>query len=143
MQAGAGCGGFRTTKRVQQCAHKAGAVINAITGQEVNENDFTIDNYDSFSCNRIQLITTCKENGEEVKVIRNDELTANSSVTSAASCCYRNRRPRCRCLQDVVKELKGKVKILACVWGIRIYESFGKYHLCKSVDARKTESDKN
>ncbi len=91
-----------------------------------------IDNYDSFSYNLVQLIGgLCKENGgEEIKVIRNDELTVKEIEDLHPSRIILSPGPGRPCdagvCEDVVKQLKGKVKILGvCLGHQGICESFG------------------
>lgn len=91
-----------------------------------------IDNYDSFSYNLVQLIGgLCKEDGEEeIKVIRNDEFTVNEIEAMHPSCIILSPGPGRPCdagvCEDVVKQLKGKVKILGvCLGHQGICESFG------------------
>ncbi len=91
-----------------------------------------IDNYDSFSYNLVQLIGgLCKENGgEEIKVIRNDELTVKEIEALHPSRIILSPGPGRPCdagvCEDVVKQLKGKVKILGvCLGHQGICESFG------------------
>ena len=91
-----------------------------------------IDNYDSFSYNLVQLIGgLCKENGgEEIKVIRNDELTVKEIEDVHPSRIILSPGPGRPCdagvCEDVVKQLKGKVKILGvCLGHQGICESFG------------------
>lgn len=91
-----------------------------------------IDNYDSFSYNLVQLLGgLCKENGaEEVKVIRNDELTVAEIEGLHPSRIVLSPGPGrpsdAGICEDVVKELKGKVKILGvCLGHQGICESFG------------------
>lgn len=91
-----------------------------------------IDNYDSFSYNLVQLIGgLCKKHGgEEIKVIRNDEMTVKEIES-----LHPNRiilspgpgRPRdAGVCEEVIKSLKGKVKILGvCLGHQAICESFG------------------
>lgn len=91
-----------------------------------------IDNYDSFSYNLVQLIGgLCKENGgEEIKVIRNDELTVKEIEDLNPSRIILSPGPGrpadAGVCEDVVKQLKGKVKILGvCLGHQGICESFG------------------
>ncbi len=91
-----------------------------------------IDNYDSFSYNLVQLIGgLCKENGgEEIKVIRNDELTVKEIEALNPSRIILSPGPGrpvdAGVCEDVVKQLKGKVKILGvCLGHQGICESFG------------------
>lgn len=91
-----------------------------------------IDNYDSFSYNLVQLIGgLCKEhNGEEIKVIRNDELTVAEIQALQPSHIILSPgpgRPKdAGVCEDVVKTMKGKVKILGvCLGHQSICESFG------------------
>lgn len=91
-----------------------------------------IDNYDSFSYNLVQLIGgLCKEKGgEEIKVIRNDELTVKEIEDLHPSRIILSPGPGRPCdagvCEDVVKQLKGKVKILGvCLGHQGICESFG------------------
>lgn len=91
-----------------------------------------IDNYDSFSYNLVQLIGgLCKENGgEEIKVIRNDELTVKEIEELNPSRIILSPGPGrpvdAGVCEDVVKQLKGKVKILGvCLGHQGICESFG------------------
>ncbi len=91
-----------------------------------------IDNYDSFSYNLVQLIGgLCKENGgEDIKVIRNDELTVKEIEELHPSRIILSPGPGRPCdagvCEDVVKQLKGKVKILGvCLGHQGICESFG------------------
>ena len=50
-----------------------------------------IDNYDSFSFNLVQLIGELVEGKEELKVIRNDELTVEEimKLAPSQSCFHR------------------------------------------------------
>ncbi len=91
-----------------------------------------IDNYDSFSYNLVQLIGgLCKENGkEEIKVIRNDEMTVEEIEELHPSRIILSPGPGRPCdagvCEDVVRQLKGKVKILGvCLGHQGICESFG------------------
>lgn len=91
-----------------------------------------IDNYDSFSYNLVQLIGgLCKENGgEEIKVIRNDELTVKEIEGLNPSRIILSPGPGrpvdAGVCEDVVKQLKGKTKILGvCLGHQGICESFG------------------
>lgn len=91
-----------------------------------------IDNYDSFSYNLVQLIGgLCKENGgEEIKVIRNDELTVKEIEALHPSRIILSPGPGrpsdAGVCEDVVQQLKGKVKILGvCLGHQGICESFG------------------
>ena len=91
-----------------------------------------IDNYDSFSYNLVQLIGgLCKKNGgEEIKVIRNDELTVKEIEDLNPSRIILSPGPGrpadAGVCEDVVKQLKGKVKILGvCLGHQGICESFG------------------
>lgn len=91
-----------------------------------------IDNYDSFSYNLVQLIGgLCKENGgEEIKVIRNDKLTVKEIEALNPSRIILSPGPGrpvdAGVCEDVVKQLKGKVKILGvCLGHQGICESFG------------------
>lgn len=91
-----------------------------------------IDNYDSFSYNLVQLIGgLCKENGgEEIKVIRNDELTVKEIEDLNPSRIILSPGPGrpadAGVCENVVKQLKGKVKILGvCLGHQGICESFG------------------
>lgn len=91
-----------------------------------------IDNYDSFSYNLVQLIGgLCKEHGgEEIKVIRNDELTVAEIEALHPDRIILSPGPGrpgdAGVCEDVVKELKGKTKILGvCLGHQGICESFG------------------
>ena len=91
-----------------------------------------IDNYDSFSYNLVQLIGgLCKENGgEEITVIRNDELTVKEIEDLNPSRIILSPGPGrpadAGVCENVVKQLKGKVKILGvCLGHQGICESFG------------------
>ena len=44
-----------------------------------------IDNYDSFSFNLVQMIGELKEKEEEIKVIRNDEMTVDEVLACKPS----------------------------------------------------------
>ena len=91
-----------------------------------------IDNYDSFSYNLVQLIGgLCKEHGgEEVKVIRNDEMTVKEIEELSPSCIILSPGPGkpkdAGICEEVVDKLKGKIKILGvCLGHQGICESFG------------------
>lgn len=91
-----------------------------------------IDNYDSFSYNLVQLIGgLCKEyGGEEVKVIRNDEMTVTEIESLNPSCIILSPGPGkpkdAGVCEEVVEKLKGKIKILGvCLGHQGICESFG------------------
>ncbi len=91
-----------------------------------------IDNYDSFSYNLVQLIGgLCKEKGgEKIKVIRNDELTVKEIEDLNPSRIILSPGPgrpaEAGVCEDVVKKLKGKVKLLGvCLGHQSICESFG------------------
>lgn len=91
-----------------------------------------IDNYDSFSYNLVQLIGgLCKEQaGEEIKVIRNDEMTVEEIEALNPSSIILSPGPGkpkdAGVCEEVVKRLKGKRKILGvCLGHQGICESFG------------------
>ncbi len=86
-----------------------------------------IDNYDSFSYNLFQLIGTINE---DIKVIRNDEMTVEEIRSLAPSHIILSpgpKRPKDAgvCI-DVVKELGNEMKILGvCLGHQSIYEAYG------------------
>ncbi|MGN0384101.1 MAG: anthranilate synthase component II [Eubacterium sp.] len=87
-----------------------------------------IDNYDSFSYNLVQLIGSLSK--EEIKVIRNDELSVNEIDSLKPSHIILSPGPGRPedagvCI-DVIKQLKDKYPILGvCLGHQSICESFG------------------
>ncbi len=79
-----------------------------------------IDNYDSFSYNLYQLIGAINP---EIKVIRNDELTAEEIEALKPEAIILSPgpgRPRdAGCCLRWCKSSAGKSRSSACVWGIR------------------------
>ena len=79
-----------------------------------------IDNYDSFSYNLYQLIGAINP---EIKVIRNDELTAEEIEALKPEAIILSPGPGrpqdAGCCIEVVQKLGGKSRSSACVWGIR------------------------
>lgn len=88
-----------------------------------------IDNYDSFSYNLVQLIGSLAKD-TLVKVIRNDDLSVeeieNLKPTHIILSPGPGRPKDAGVLEDVVKQLKGKVPILGvCLGHQGICEAFG------------------
>lgn len=79
-----------------------------------------IDNYDSFSYNLYQLIGAINP---EIKVIRNDELTAEEIETLKPEAIILSRARGVRRMRAAAlrwcKSSAGKSRSSACVWDIR------------------------
>ena len=87
-----------------------------------------IDNYDSFSYNLVQL--TGSVTGEEIKVIRNDEMTVEEIEKMAPSHILLSPGPgrpaAAGICEDVVRKFAGKLPILGiCLGHQAICEVFG------------------
>lgn len=87
-----------------------------------------IDNYDSFSYNLVQLIGSLAK--EEVKVIRNDEMTVDEIEELAPAYIILSPGPGRPCdagvCEDVVKRMQGKCKIMGvCLGHQGICEVYG------------------
>lgn len=86
-----------------------------------------IDNYDSFSYNLVQLVGGI---GDEIRVIRNDEMTVEEIKTMNPSHIIISPGPgypkdagNC---EDLIRELKGEIPILGvCLGHQAICETFG------------------
>lgn len=94
-----------------------------------------IDNYDSFSYNLVQLIGTIMTNAdgtekEEIRVVRNDELTVEEIKERKPSHIILSPGPGRPCdagvCEEVVRTMRGKVPILGvCLGHQAICEAFG------------------
>ena len=87
-----------------------------------------IDNYDSFSYNLVQLIGSIAE--EEIKVIRNDEVTVEEIALWKPSCIVLSPGPGkpkdAGICEELVKKSKGEAPILGvCLGHQGICEAFG------------------
>ncbi|MGN0131445.1 MAG: anthranilate synthase component II [Lachnospiraceae bacterium] len=87
-----------------------------------------IDNYDSFSYNLVQLIGTIAK--EEIKVIRNDEMTVDDVEALAPEYIILSPgpgRPRdAGICEDVVRQMQGKSRIIGvCLGHQSICEVYG------------------
>ncbi len=78
-----------------------------------------IDNYDSFSYNLVQLIGSIAE--EEIKVIRNDEVTVEEIALWKPSCIVLSPGPGkpkdAGICEELVKKSKGEAPILGVCLG--------------------------
>ena len=86
-----------------------------------------IDNYDSFSYNLYQLISELKEN---VRVVRNDEITIDEIRQTEAQALILSPGPgrpdRAGICETAVSELKGEIPILGvCLGHQAICEAYG------------------
>ncbi|SHO45175.1 anthranilate synthase component II [Anaerocolumna xylanovorans] len=89
-----------------------------------------IDNYDSFSYNLVQLIGSILKDKEEIKVIRNDEMTVEDIKKLNPSHIILSPGPGrpidAGICEETVKELKGRFPILGvCLGHQGICEAFG------------------
>lgn len=87
-----------------------------------------IDNYDSFSYNLVQLIGSLAK--EEIKVIRNDDMTVDEVEELAPAYIILSPGPGRPCdagiCEDVVKRMQGKSKIMGvCLGHQGICEVYG------------------
>lgn len=87
-----------------------------------------IDNYDSFSYNLVQLIGTIAK--EEIRVVRNDEMTVDEVEALAPSYIILSPGPGrpqdAGICEDVVRRMQGKSKILGvCLGHQGICEVYG------------------
>ena len=86
-----------------------------------------IDNYDSFSYNLYQLVGAINP---DIKVIRNDEMTADEIERLAPGCVILSPGPGkpsdAGVCVDAIRKLAGKMPILGvCLGHQAIYEAFG------------------
>lgn len=89
-----------------------------------------IDNYDSFSYNLVQLIGSILSGKEDIKVIRNDEMTVEDIKKLNPSHIILSPGPGrpidAGICEEAVKELKGRFPILGvCLGHQGICEAFG------------------
>lgn len=89
-----------------------------------------IDNYDSFSYNLVQLVGSILENREEIKIVRNDELTAADIKELNPSHIILSPGPGrpidAGICEETVRSLKGCYPILGvCLGHQAICEVFG------------------
>ncbi len=89
-----------------------------------------IDNYDSFSFNLVQEIGELVEGKEELKVIRNDELSVDEILALAPSHIVLSPGPGkpsdAGVCEEVIKAAAGKIPILGvCLGHQAICEAFG------------------
>ena len=87
-----------------------------------------IDNYDSFTYNLVQLVGSIKET--EIKVIRNDEMTAEEVEVLNPSHIILSPGPGhpkdAGICEEVVRHMKGRLPILGiCLGHQAICEAFG------------------
>lgn len=86
-----------------------------------------IDNYDSFSYNLVQLIGSIKE---DIKVIRNDEMSVDEIITLAPSHIVLSPGPGkpkdAGVCEEIVEKIQGKIPILGvCLGHQSICEAYG------------------
>ena len=107
----------------QECLNKAGAVVEAIKMIMI----LLIDNYDSFAYNLYQLIGSIDE---DIKVIRNDEMTVEEIEELQPSCIIISPGPgkpsEAGIIEEVVQKCYTKYPILGvCLGHQAIVEAFG------------------
>lgn len=94
-----------------------------------------IDNFDSFTYNLVQYFL---ELGEEVKVVRNNEITVDDIATIAPDCIVISPGPKCPSKAGIsietIKKYTGKVPILGVCLG---HQSMGEAYGGKIVKAKK------
>lgn len=89
-----------------------------------------VDNYDSFSYNLVQMIGELVADKEELKVVRNDELTVEEVIKLAPSHIILSPGPGRPCdagiIEPLIQEATGKIPILGvCLGHQAICEALG------------------
>jgi anthranilate synthase/aminodeoxychorismate synthase-like glutamine amidotransferase len=117
----------------QECVNKAGAVVSAVeiarraAGGGESLMILVIDNYDSFTYNLVQYLG---ELGQEVRVVRNDEIAAADIAGLAPSKIVISPGPctpnEAGISLEVIKTYAGKIPILGvCLGHQAIGQAFG------------------
>ena len=96
-----------------------------------------IDNYDSFSFNLVQMLGELKEEDEEIKVIRNDEMTVDEVLALKPSHIVLSPGPGRPVDAGICEELIKKVPETIPLMGVCL----GHQAICESLGGRITYAE--